>query len=566
MDTGHRSRARRIALGALSTLTFAAPGVGQTPVSVDATETAEWREDLAQFVHVMTAQHGDVHHTVSPERFDAMVTELHDRIPRLARHEIIVELQRIAAAVGDGHTAVLLFFDEDVGFHQLSVRLGWYEEGIFVEAAHEDAGVAPGSRLVAIGGFPIDEAIVRVTPLISRDNDIWIRVMAPILLGSPEVLHAVGLSDDPRSAVVTVEHEGRQVEARLPARGEPFVIRHGMAVDHEPPAGWIDAREADGVPAPLWEHRPSEAYWFQHLPEERALYIQYDQVNDAPHGPGVHEFFGRALGVMDEHPVERVVLDIRANSGGEGGLNTEVVRQLIRRPELRHPGSLIVIIGRRTFSAAQLLAHDLDRWTAAVFIGEPTGSSPQFWGDHRVVELKNSAIDVSVSPTWWQPGGPYDEREFLPPLLAFEPRFADYAAGRDPALDAALAWEEQELDLEAPVRAALAEKGTNALEAIAAAVRAWDANPVHRYEPATGALNRVGYALLGEGRSEDALSIFRLNVDFHPDYANGWDSLGDGLLRAGRREEALAAYRRAYELDPEVGTAAEVLEMEGGPH
>jgi hypothetical protein len=90
------------------------------------------------------------------------------------------------------------------------------------------------------------------------------------------------------------------------------------------------------------------------------LYIQYDQVNDAPHGPGVHEFFAEALGVLDDHerPVERVVLDIRSNSGGEGSLNTEVVRLLIRRPELQHPGSLVVIIGRRTFSAAQALAHD----------------------------------------------------------------------------------------------------------------------------------------------------------------------------------------------------------------
>lgn len=115
MDTRHRNRARRIALGVVSTLAFAAPGGRQTLISVDAAETAEWREDLAQFVHVMTTEHGDAHHTVSPERFDAIVAELHDRIPRLARHEIIVGLQRIAAAVGDGHTAVPLFFGEDVG-------------------------------------------------------------------------------------------------------------------------------------------------------------------------------------------------------------------------------------------------------------------------------------------------------------------------------------------------------------------------------------------------------------------------------------------------------------------
>ncbi|MFW6083699.1 MAG: hypothetical protein ACODAA_00610 [Gemmatimonadota bacterium] len=542
----------------------------QTSVPVGPEEAAEWREDLGQFAHVMVEQHGNVYHTVSPERFEAMVSTLHDRIPDLARHEIIVEMQRIAAAIGDGHTAVLLFFDEDVGFHQLPVRFGWYEEGVFVEAAHEDAGVVPGARLVTIGGVPVHEAVARVTPLISRDNDIWIRVMAPMLLGSPEVLHAVGLSGDPAFAVLGVEHRGRRTEVRLQASEGPFVIRHGAGAEQEVPPGWTDARAAAGAPVPLWQQRPGEPYWYEYLPEARVLYIQYDMVNDAPHGPGVHEFFAEALGVLNDpgRPVERVALDIRSNSGGEGGLNAGVVRQLIRRDELQHPGSLVVIIGRRTFSAAQALAHELDRWTPAVFIGEPTGSSPQFWGDHRVVELANSGVDVSASPTWWQPGGPYDRRDFLPPLLAFEPWFADYVAGRDPAVEAVLAWEDQELrlDLDEDALTALTAGDTAGTARIAEAVAAWDANPIHRYRPATAELNRMGYALLRRDRSELALAVFRLNVELHPKYANGWDSLGEVLLHVGRRDEGLAAYRRAFELDPDVGRAAAVLRGRDGAH
>lgn len=563
---------RSVLLGIASALGAVAPATAQSTTPAEAAPVgpvaaAEWREDLRQFAHTMVEQHGDVFHSLSPERFDAMVTELDERIPDFARHEIIVELQRIAAAIGDGHTAVLLFFDEDVAFHQLPVRLGWYEEGIFVEAAHEAAGVAPGARLVAIGGVPIEEAVARVTPLISRDNDIWIRVMAPMLLVSPEVLHAVGLSGNPRGAAMEVEHEGRRTTVRLPAGDEPVVIRHGAGAEHETPPGWTDARTAAGSPVPLWQRRPGEPYWYEYLPEERVLYIQYDMVNDAPHGPGVHEFFAEALRVLEDpdRPVERVALDIRSNSGGEGGLNTGVVRQLVRRSELRHPGSLMVIIGRRTFSAAQALAHELDRWTPAVFIGEPTGSSPQFWGDHRVIELSNSGVDVSASPTWWQPGGPYDRRDFLPPLLAFEPRFADYVAGRDPVMEAVLAWERQDLrlELDEPALDALIAGDTTA---VAVASRAWDANPVHRYRPSTAELNRIGYALLHEGRSDRALAVFRLNVELHPDYANGWDSLGEALLNVGRRDEGLAAYRRAFELDPCVGRAASVLRGEDGAH
>lgn len=557
---------------AVSVMVLVEGGVAsaQTATPVGPAEATEWREDLRQFVHVMVEQHGDVFHSLSSERFDAMVTHLEERIPDLARHEIIVELQRIAAAIGDGHTAVLLFFDEDVAFHQLPVRFGWYEEGVFVAAAHEDARVAPGARLVTIGGVPVHEAVARVMPLISRDNDIWIRVMAPMLLGSPEVLHAVGLSDDPGSAVLGVEHRGRRTEVRLQAREERFVIRHGASAEHEMPPGWTDAPTVAGAPVPLWQQHPGEPYWYEYLSEERVLYVQYDMVNDAPHGPGVHEFFASVLGVLDDadRPVERVVLDIRSNSGGEGSLNTGVVRQLVRRDELQRPGDLIVIIGRRTFSAAQALAHELDRWTPAVFIGEPTGSSPQFWGDHRVVELANSGVDVSASPTWWQPGGPYDQRDFLPPLLAFEPRFADYVAGRDPAVEAVLAWKDQELRLgvDEDELTAMAAGDTVRAARIAEAVVAWDANPIHRYRPATAELNRMGYALLHEGRSELALTVFRLNVKLHPKHANGWDSLGEALIQIGRREEGRDAYRRAFDLDPDVGRAAAVLRGENGTH
>jgi cytochrome c-type biogenesis protein CcmH/NrfG len=50
--------------------------------------------------------------------------------------------------------------------------------------------------------------------------------------------------------------------------------------------------------------------------------------------------------------------------------------------------------------------------------------------------------------------------------------------------------------------------------------------------------------------------VFRLNVAAHPDYANGYDSLGEALAGMGRTEEALAAYGRAIVLDPDGAAGA----------
>lgn len=527
-----------------------------TSAPVSPAAAARWREDLAQLARELVERHGDAFHSLPAPAYRASVEALAERIPALARHQIVVGMMRLVAAIGDGHTSVPVLFDPAAGFHALPLRLGSFEEGLFVEAGEPALREAIGARVLAVGGLPTEEAIERVAPLISRDNDIWLRTMAPLYLAVTEILHAVGLSDDPLAATLDLERDGRRWTLTIPAQPEPFRIEHGP--QESAPEGWVDARGTSAATPALRWRQPGRAYWSEYLAEHRTLYIQYDRVNDAPHGPGVHAFFDQALATADRQQVERLILDIRENSGGEGGLNVGVVKRILLRRELDRPGRLFVVIGRQTFSAAQVLAHELERWTAAIFIGEPTGSSPQFYGDHSFFRLAHSGLLVSAAPTWWQPGGPYDRRPYLPPRLAFEPRFEDYVAGRDPAVEAVLAWDERPTlgDL---VLASLATGDSVAAEA---AARAWSRDPVHRYVRATDELNRLGYRLLREGRTDEALAVFRLNVRVHPEYANGWDSLGETLLAVGRREAGLAAYRRAYELDPRVGRAAEVLGRE----
>ena len=54
----------------------------------------------------MPRRHRNLFHTMTRAQFDAAVAALDERIPSLERHQIIVEMARIAAMVGDGHTNV----------------------------------------------------------------------------------------------------------------------------------------------------------------------------------------------------------------------------------------------------------------------------------------------------------------------------------------------------------------------------------------------------------------------------------------------------------------------------
>lgn len=77
--------------------------------------------------------------------------------------------------------------------------------------------------------------------------------------------------------------------------------------------------------------------------------------------------------------------------------------------------------------------------------------------------------------------------------------------------------------------------------------------------------NRMGYNLLGVGRTADAISLFRLNTLLHPDSANAHDSLGEAYLAAGQCDLALASYRRERLLAPASPSALRAIRLiEGG--
>ncbi|MGH7469466.1 MAG: tetratricopeptide repeat protein [Longimicrobiales bacterium] len=54
--------------------------------------------------------------------------------------------------------------------------------------------------------------------------------------------------------------------------------------------------------------------------------------------------------------------------------------------------------------------------------------------------------------------------------------------------------------------------------------------------------------------------MFRLNLRVHPDYANGWDSLGETYQQTGRVSEAIAAFERVLQLEPHNARAREFLQ------
>ena len=540
----------RVYMALLALLLAAVPSAAMPSQSQRVSElTAEqWRQDLRFMASEMTARHANLYHRVTKAQFDAAVADLDRRIPQLQRNQIIVGMMRIAAMVGDGHTRIDPRKDKAFGFRSLPLKLYWFDDGVYVRAATPAYRELLGARVEAIGGVPIADAIRRTSEIVSEETITSARLMVPLYLAMPDVLQALGLSTSRDAASMTLVRGAKRWSVRVPA-GEispPWPADTDISL--VTPEGWIDARNAA---QPAWLQDPLDYHRLIFLPERKALFAQLNMVTNTK-GQSLREFGKRILDQAEATNPKAVILDLRLDQGGYGDLRNGFVANLIRTED--SDTKLFVLVGRGSFSASQFILDDLDRLTDAILIGEPASSRPTGYGDAYKSTLPNSGIAVRTSIKYWQSG--QDMRPYTPIDIAAPLAFADYVAGRDPGLEAALAYT-QEANLADRLEAA-ARSGGPAVAAKAA--QSYVDDPAHRYRDVERELIVAEQVLLERKQQEAALEVSRWSANRFPRNSDLATVLAYVANSAGRKQEAREAIRMALAIDPSNRSAQSIRE------
>jgi tetratricopeptide (TPR) repeat protein len=397
-----------------------------------------WRSDLDLLVREVKRRAYAPFREVPEETFDAAARALYDAIPDLTDARVLAAMRSLVRLLGDAHAYVHPSFDDNDLFRPLPVQLFWFEEGLFVVAADPAHEGLLGSEVVAIGDRTLEEAVAAVEPLVALDNGNrrWLRNVVPARLTDAAMLEALDVV--PSAAEVPLTLRGGHGETRLvslsPVPAEPSPVRRRRLPCLE---GWRFLPDTLSAPPPLYLRNPDANYWFTELREERTVYCQFNRVADGPR-ESLAEFSRRLLEHVAEHDVDRLVIDVRANGGGNTFLEMPFLHGLIGS-KVNRRGRLFVIIGRATFSAAQNFATLVQRHTEAVFAGEPTGSSPTFVGESVEFRLPFSGLRANVSDLLWQSSWPMDYRTWIAPTIYAPPTFEAFGANRDPAMEAVLA-------------------------------------------------------------------------------------------------------------------------------
>lgn len=413
---------------------------GSSASTMTPAESQAWQEDLRFMAKEMQTTHKNLYHSISAEDFATMVQKLGAEIPSLTRAEVIVKMAQIVAAVGDGHTNIYPTRDPKIAFHTLPVELTFFGDDLYVRATQPEQRSLLGAKVLRIGSLSEEDAYTAARTMIGHENEGGARYWAEYLLAMPEVLEALHVTSsvDEVPLLLSTAHGEMRVTLHPSA---PVEIMSGdtSTLFYRRP-GWIDARDLYRGPDPLWLREINVPFHFEHAGD--MLYVQINSVANSKDETLAH-FAQRIHDEIAATKPNKVALDLRQNRGGNNTLIVPLIRSIIQSESIDRPGHLFGIIGPATFSAAQNLADTLEKYTNILFVGEPTGSKGNAYGDSRKIILPNSGITVRAAIYYWQDWLPTDKRDAITPQMPAALTFEAYSQKLDPALEAIVRYKEQ---------------------------------------------------------------------------------------------------------------------------
>jgi tetratricopeptide (TPR) repeat protein len=638
--------------------------------SNDSAQTAaEWQQDIDVLLAKIERYHPAPWARISRETFMDRADEIKANLRKWDREKTILEIMKLVASLRDGHTQVLLNNQENFNLW-FPIRIEKFHDGLFITGTDINNSGLLGAKVLSMGKLDAESAYSWVGEIIAADSDHGIARLVTNFLSNAVILKTLGIIDS--QTILPLEvllQDGSKKEITLESAEWRMIFNlyyyKTQVPTHNETKTVFDDR-LDTLPLYLSRFIPSRVpYWFEYIPEDRMIYVQYNNVTNWNRDP-FPDFTERLFKTCDEHlsDIDKFVIDVRFNSGGNGYLLPPFIREFVLRQDSLTRGKLYIITGGQTFSAASNFIGRMLKNTSVLTVGDVAAGPLNWCSDTLTFALPNSNLMFDLSTMFWQEGHATDKRGYYPPDYYLPATFKDYISGSDPVLEAiknntaaslkdilfdegvdkfraefqrrekaygpaevwfpytsfdlilftlfdlssvgkvdealeisrlntvlypqdmrawyfladmnanrgqlkeALEGYEKMLSIETHfpearrdyhqllLLNAFTDQGINAL-----ASQYKELKKSHPSDINEGTLNNLGYRLLGNNKIRDAIEIFKLNIEIYPNYANGYDSLGEAYMKAGENELAIQNYQRSLELDPGNDNAKQMLDV-----
>jgi hypothetical protein len=475
----------------------------------------QWKEDILFLQKKLEERHVNIYHTISKEAFNTKVTQLVQAACTLDERSLIVRLSELVASVQDAHTYLSIRQRSKWVFKKLPIEVELFYDGVFITHADKKYVSLIGEKIIAINDIPISQVLHKIKGVGYRENEMTEMGSVPVWLMYPDVLKTFGIAKSTDSIKIQTNNKAYILPAYRP--------------DSLQLISFLDNKKD----IPDYTSKKDSIYWYKHFPAQSALYAQVNLMRqDKDHT--FKDLSDKITSFVNQFQPKKLVLDLRFNVGGNSKLAYPLIYALMHYERTVPDGKLFVITSRRTLSASIVVSDEINKFTNAIFVGEPTGAAPNLYGENTYdLTLPNSALWISYSSAYFQSAGPFVRDKWIAPRLSIKMNSDDYFTLKDPMLDAI--WKYKDIPVWNNIFDAAMTGDTSKAKAI---YRSFKADPVNEYVDTEADTRRLGNRLLAAGKIDEGEMIFKLNIAAYPERATPYISLAQLYKQQENRQAA----------------------------
>lgn len=397
---------------------------GETPVIND--RVTGWQNDLTFAFEKIKLLHYNPYLTHSEATWQNAFNKIILAIPKLTDKEVIIEFIKFGALAGEGHTKIIPPESGKNAFTGLPIELYHFKDGTFIINTTYEYRHLYGSRIDSIGNQSMERLFDLSYQYAGHENMMHHKKVSPKYLVMTEVLKDMyAIQDITEPIQITISINGKRSKEMIRA----YSLEELSNLD------WYGIKPTTDQLTYFYRNREKD-FWFEGISDLNAMYLNINYIinNDEM---SFKEFCRVAFSVADSTHVKNLIIDLRNCGGGNSAYNRYLLDELAKRPSHNNKNNLYILIGRGTYSAAINLVSDLEYRTDATFIGEPTGSSPNFIGESNVLHLPNSKLYLVISNRYHQGGAnnSLDKRPWIAPDVSAEFSSSDFFEKKDPGIN-----------------------------------------------------------------------------------------------------------------------------------
>ena len=352
------------------------------------------------------------------QQFIRAISALIPKIETLEDHQVILELQKVLAGLGDLHSDIYLsvsywypivlmpFYSEDM--------VEYYATALPSGFANTGALFAP---LVAINGIPIETITDMLRLYISYENEYAAAEALSLYLTSNEHLHAAGIVDykDQITFFTFLRADGTTVDLCMSA----------MDDDQLEEVDLVGASDAGF----LYNKDDSRNYWWEYQADQQLLYVRFNHMVEASQ-PDYNTFIKEIASQMDTHPeIKKLVIDLRDNPGGYY-VHTLAPKLVTLLNRMEH-GKGYVLLNGRSYSCAIMVSSYLKQLAKnTLLVGSPGGQPANFFASSHSYTTPNREYSFSMSDRWWVNDAQDTDPALMPDVVIYQ-NLQDFINGVD---------------------------------------------------------------------------------------------------------------------------------------